>query len=90
MNAALTPQPQPGRPLARASGPPAPGSAALGSAEHGRPGLWGSGGRDLEDLGQAVGTRASGPLQHREPWSGAGVSTVEVNMAVEAQLAGGG
>ncbi|XP_039695772.1 uncharacterized protein C1orf226 homolog [Pteropus medius] len=90
VNAALTPQPQSGRPFPRSSWSPAPSSAALGSAEHGGPGLWGGGSQHLEDLGQAVGTRASDLLQCREPWSGASAGTVEVNAAAEAQLASGG
>lgn len=90
MSAALAPRPPASRPFPRSPGPPAPSSAALGSAEHGRPGLWGGSGQHLEDLGQAVGTRVTDLLQHREPGSGASAGTVEVNAAAEAQLADAG
>ncbi|XP_058557192.1 uncharacterized protein C1orf226 homolog isoform X9 [Neofelis nebulosa] len=89
LNAALPPKLQPGCSLPHLSRLTAPGSAALGSAEPGGPGLRVGGSQHLKNLGRAVGAKVNDFLRRKEPSSLDGAGAMEINRPAGARLDGG-
>ncbi|XP_002809914.3 uncharacterized protein C1orf226 homolog isoform X2 [Pongo abelii] len=89
LNTALTPKLQASRSFPHLSKPMAPGSAPLGSAEPGGPGLWVGSSQHLKNLGKAMGAKVNDFLRRKEPSSLGSVGMTEINKTAGAQLAGG-